>query len=126
MFGVKINLFLFIESSFDLGEKSNTTVSGTTTKSANEKQSVQKSDSGTFHDKTRPHKNQSPDDVIVDLNENVYVQIQFIQIVKEHEVKQRKAFFLVPDPDLSDEIGEESSATWVELFGDVFYVGWIT
>ncbi|CAO3606936.1 unnamed protein product [Mucor hiemalis] len=113
-------------NSFDLGEKSNTTISGTTAKSANEKQSVQKSDSGTFHDKSRPHKNQSPDDVVVDLNENVYVQIQFIQIIKEHEVKQRKSFFLVPDPDLSDEIGEESSATWVELFGDVFYVGWIT
>jgi low temperature requirement protein LtrA len=27
---------------------------------------------------------------------------------------------------LSDEIGEESSASWLELFGDVFYVGWLT
>lgn len=32
----------------------------------------------------------------------------------------------IPDPDLSDEIGEESSASWLELFGDVFYVGWLT
>lgn len=37
-------------------------------------------------------------------------------------------FFLfgsLPDPDLSDEIGQETSATWVELFSDVFYVGWL-
>jgi hypothetical protein len=61
------------------------------------------------------------------LNGNIYVQIQFIEIMEENEeVKKRRAFFLVPDPDLSDEIGEETSATWVELFGDVFYVGWIT
>ena len=109
-----------------MGEKTNTEISGTTAKSTNEKQSVQKSDSATFHDKTRPHKNQAPDDVVIDLNQNVYVQIQFMQEVKEEEMKQRKAFFIVPDPDLSDEIGEETSATWVELFGDVFYVGWIT
>lgn len=47
-------------------------------------------------------------------------------IIKEHLVNQRRALFLLPDPDLSDEIGEESSATWIELLGDVFYVGWIT
>lgn len=35
------------------------------------------------------------------------------------------SLYSVPDPDLSDEIGEESSATWVELLGDVFYVGWL-
>ncbi|GAA5798003.1 bacterial low temperature requirement A protein-domain-containing protein [Helicostylum pulchrum] len=110
-------------NSFDLGEKSNTFHSEITNKPS-EKHSVEKSDSGNL--KSRPHKNHSPNDILVDLNNNVYLQIQFMVIVKEHEVKQRRAFFLVPDPDLSDEIGEETSATWVELLGDVFYVGWIT
>lgn len=113
----------FVVNSFDLGEKSNTFNSEITNKSS-EKHSVEKSDSGNL--RTRPHKNHSPNDILVDLNNNVYLQIQFMVIVKEHEVKQRRAFFLVPDPDLSDEIGEETSATWVELLGDVFYVGWIT
>jgi hypothetical protein len=31
----------------------------------------------------------------------------------------------IPDPDLSDDFDQESSATWIELFGDVFYVGWL-
>ncbi|KAI8086234.1 bacterial low temperature requirement A protein-domain-containing protein [Halteromyces radiatus] len=34
--------------------------------------------------------------------------------------------YRLPDPDLSDEIGQETSATWVELFSDVFYVGWLS
>ena len=38
---------------------------------------------------------------------------------------QTNLLYSVPDPDLSDEIGEESSATWIELLGDVFYVGWL-
>ncbi|KAG2210299.1 hypothetical protein INT47_003284 [Mucor saturninus] len=112
-------------NSFDLGDKSSS--SGSTNKSSTDKQPIQKSDSGNLTVRPRPHKNHSPSDVILDLNENVYIQIQFIEIKREHEGdKQRRAFFLVPDPDLSDEIGEETSATWVELLGDVFYVGWIT
>lgn len=106
-----------------MGDKSS---GSDTINKSSEKQSIQKSDSGNLEVKPRPHKNHSPTDIVIDLNENVYIQIQFIQIIKEHEVKQRRAFFLVPDPDLSDEIGEETSATWVELLGDVFYVGWIT
>lgn len=107
-----------------MGDKSSGTDS--TTNRSIEKQYIQKSDSGNLEVGQRPHKNHSPSDIVIDLNENVYIQIQFIQVLREHEVKQRRAFFLVPDPDLSDEIGEETSATWVELLGDVFYVGWIT
>jgi hypothetical protein len=62
---------------------------------------------------------------LIDLNDNVYVQVQFIPIVQHNHHNVRRAIFSVPDPDLSDEIGEESSATWVELLGDVFYVGWL-
>ncbi|KAG1473978.1 hypothetical protein G6F56_000637 [Rhizopus delemar] len=69
---------------------------------------------------------EDPNDIFIELNDNVYLQIQYIKLSIEHKPKQRRALFLVPDPDLSDEIGEESSATWVELLGDVFYVGWLS
>lgn len=135
-----------IESSFDLGEKSNTfssdktTTTSSTEKPANEKPvnekpvnekhssgTFKKSDSGNFSEtpKTHPHTNHSPTDLLLDLNDNVYVQVQFIPIVHHVHHNKRRAIFAVPDPDLSDEIGEETSATWVELLGDVFYVGWL-
>ncbi|KAG1408969.1 hypothetical protein G6F60_001029 [Rhizopus arrhizus] len=66
------------------------------------------------------------DDIFIELNNNVYAQIHSFKITVEHTAKKRKPLFIVPDPDLSDEIGEESSATWVELLGDVFYVGWLS
>ncbi|KAI8878179.1 hypothetical protein K501DRAFT_326161 [Backusella circina FSU 941] len=75
---------------------------------------------------TYPHKNHSEDDIVIDLNENVYVQVQFIAIKKKEHEATRKVIFAVPDPDLSDDFGQESSATWIELFGDVFYVGWLS
>ncbi|CEG63039.1 hypothetical protein RMATCC62417_00251 [Rhizopus microsporus] len=73
-----------------------------------------------------PKENENSDDIFMELNENVYLQIQYIKMTEEHKPKKRRAIFIVPDPDLSDEIGEESSATWVELLGDVFYVGWLS
>ncbi|PHZ17910.1 uncharacterized protein RHIMIDRAFT_13656 [Rhizopus microsporus ATCC 52813] len=73
-----------------------------------------------------PKENENSDDIFMELNENVYLQIQYIKMIEEHKPKKRRAIFIVPDPDLSDEIGEESSATWVELLGDVFYVGWLS
>jgi len=68
---------------------------------------------------------------IIHLNANVYLEVKKILLEDleekfEESVPKRRAFFTVPDPDLSDEIGEESSASWLELFGDVFYVGWLT
>lgn len=75
--------------------------------------------------KLYPHKTHSPSDLVFDLNDNIYLQVQFIPIIEHHEASTRKAIFLVPDPDLSDEVDEETSATWVELLGDVFYVGWL-
>ncbi|KAL7315648.1 hypothetical protein PS15m_004838 [Mucor circinelloides] len=125
------------KSSFDLGEKSNTfssdktTTTSSTEKPVNQKQgsgTFKKSDSGNFSEapKTHPHTNHSPTDLLLDLNDNVYVQIQFIPIVHHVHHNKRRAIFAVPDPDLSDEIGEETSATWVELLGDVFYVGWLS
>ncbi|KAI9285888.1 bacterial low temperature requirement A protein-domain-containing protein [Umbelopsis sp. AD052] len=68
---------------------------------------------------------------IIHLNENVYLEVKKIihedlEDKFEESAPKRRAFFMIPDPDLSDEIGEESSASWLELFGDVFYVGWLT
>ncbi|KAI8977110.1 bacterial low temperature requirement A protein-domain-containing protein [Mycotypha africana] len=106
------------KSSFDMGERNNTN------SSHSDSGNNLSDDSST---KAYPHNNRLPTDLLIDLNDNVYIQIQFIPIIQHHaEKKQRKAIFAVPDPDLSDEIGEESSATWVELFGDVFYVGWLS
>ncbi|KAI9481656.1 MAG: bacterial low temperature requirement A protein-domain-containing protein [Benjaminiella poitrasii] len=130
----KSELFSDSKSSLDLTEKGNTAISETIDtidqkqkNSLSETQLPQKTDSnGTMIAKTHPHTNRSPDDLLIDLNDNVYVQVQFIPIVHEQEEKVRRAIFLVPDPDLSDEIGQESSATWVELLGDVFYVGWLS
>ncbi|CEP16527.1 hypothetical protein [Parasitella parasitica] len=122
------------KSSFDLGEKANAVLSDKTNTSssteklptADEKQTsgtFKKSDSGdlSLATKKHPHKNHSPTDLLMDLNDNVYIQVQFIPIVQHNHHNVRRDFFSVPDPDLSDEIGEESSATWVELLGDVFY-----
>ncbi|KAJ2964811.1 hypothetical protein NQZ79_g342 [Umbelopsis isabellina] len=68
---------------------------------------------------------------IIHLNSNVYLEVKKIYPEEDEEkfeelMPKRRAFFNIPDPDLSDEIGEESSASWLELFGDVFYVGWLT
>ncbi|KAI8142231.1 bacterial low temperature requirement A protein-domain-containing protein [Fennellomyces sp. T-0311] len=65
------------------------------------------------------------DDMIIELNGNVYLEVKkYFEEVEEHEMSRRPIFEL-PDPDLSDEIGEETSASWLELFGDVFYVGFL-
>lgn len=110
----------------DLGEISKPTASGTNSSATSRQntgsQTIQKSDSGTL-EPTYPHTNRSPDDLLIDLNNNVYLQVQFI--VHHHHQNVKKAIFSIPDPDLSDEIGQESSATWTELLGDVFYVGWL-
>ncbi|KAI7866721.1 bacterial low temperature requirement A protein-domain-containing protein [Spinellus fusiger] len=68
----------------------------------------------------------TPPALLVDLNENVYLEIKMYLPKEEKPATTRRPIFLLPDPDLSDEIGVESSATWVELFGDVFYVGWLS
>ncbi|KAI8371139.1 bacterial low temperature requirement A protein-domain-containing protein [Blakeslea trispora] len=89
---------------------------------------LQKTDSGTFVNQPteeHPHTNRSENDIIIDLNNNVYIQVRLVEQI-HHEEKQRRAIFLLPDPDLSDEIGEETKATWTELLGDVFYVGWLS
>ncbi|KAI8378830.1 bacterial low temperature requirement A protein-domain-containing protein [Choanephora cucurbitarum] len=88
-----------------------------------------KTDSGTFINHPtdeHPHTNHSDKDIVIDLNDNVYIQVQFIEKPHHTEENHRRAIFLLPDPDLSDEIGEETKATWTELLGDVFYVGWLS
>ncbi|CAO3625915.1 unnamed protein product [Cunninghamella blakesleeana] len=63
----------------------------------------------------------------IELNKNVFLELKYI--IEEPEVRlenTRRPIFALPDPDLSDEIGQETSATWVELFSDVFYVGWLS
>ncbi|KAI8344611.1 bacterial low temperature requirement A protein-domain-containing protein [Chlamydoabsidia padenii] len=63
----------------------------------------------------------------IELNSNVFLEFRLIEIQPEAEHEStRRPIFALPDPDLSDEIGEETSATWVELFSDVFYVGWLS
>ncbi|ORZ19573.1 bacterial low temperature requirement A protein-domain-containing protein [Absidia repens] len=63
----------------------------------------------------------------VELNDNVFLELRYIEDEPEPEHEStRRPIFALPDPDLSDEIGEETSATWVELFSDVFYVGWLS
>ncbi|KAI8065692.1 bacterial low temperature requirement A protein-domain-containing protein [Gongronella butleri] len=67
-----------------------------------------------------------PENAIV-LNSNVYLELTTPEPPKEHEkLNEPRPIFALPDPDLSDEIGQETSATWVELFSDVFYVGWLS
>ncbi|KAL1931208.1 hypothetical protein VTP01DRAFT_10345 [Rhizomucor pusillus] len=70
---------------------------------------------------------ENPD--IINLNSNVYLELIYITEEDysdlEGETSHRRPFFVVPDPDLSDEIGKDSEATWLELFGDVFYVGFL-
>jgi hypothetical protein len=117
-----------IEQSLDLGDKSNATSgivthSQTPSRQNTGSQIIPRSDSGNS-EATYPHTNRSPDDLLIDLNENVYLQVQFIA-QEHHHHKVQKPIFSIPDPDLSDEIGQESSATWTELLGDVFYVGWL-
>ncbi|KAI7898703.1 bacterial low temperature requirement A protein-domain-containing protein [Cokeromyces recurvatus] len=115
-------------SSINLTENPNIVVDSNQISSDGVHTPPQKSDSGgdLTVTKAHPHINRSPDDLLIDLNNNVYIQVQFIPIIHHQHTKMRRAIFLVPDPDLSDEIGEETSATWVELLGDVFYVGWLS
>ncbi|KAI9276379.1 bacterial low temperature requirement A protein-domain-containing protein [Sporodiniella umbellata] len=105
-----------VELSTDAGHRTDTVQPGTSPRTETTEPLVPASAEG----------RDSPDDIFIELNKNVYLQIKYIRLSVEHETKQRRAFFLVPDPDLSDEIGLESSATWVELLGDVFYVGWLS
>ncbi|KAI8082476.1 bacterial low temperature requirement A protein-domain-containing protein [Gilbertella persicaria] len=136
----KSELFHKSSKSFDLGSRQNTTATASSDGSAStsdEKapgttkivQGPQKSDSGNFTNEPtvqHPHVNRSDDDLLIDLNDNIYIQVQFIPMVHHEEENHRRAIFLLPDPDLSDEIGEETKATWTELLGDVFYVGWLS
>ncbi|KAI9023541.1 bacterial low temperature requirement A protein-domain-containing protein [Phycomyces nitens] len=65
---------------------------------------------------------------VIKLNENVYLEIKYSKPEEEEakEEKKRRQIFILPDADLSDDTEEETKATWVELFGDLFYVGWLT
>lgn len=104
-----------------MGEKSNTSSKNPSRQNTGSP-IIPKSDSGTF-ELTYPHTNRSPDDVLIDLNDNVYLQVQYQQ--QRHHDRNQKPIFSIPDPDLSDDFCQEKSATWTELFGDVFYVGWL-
>ncbi|KAG0165959.1 hypothetical protein DFQ28_003309 [Apophysomyces sp. BC1034] len=73
---------------------------------------------------------ETPAAVTIELNSNVYLELKYYWPEHEEEKSDpsntRRPIFLLPDPDLSDEIGVETAATWTELFGDVFYVGWLS
>ncbi|KAG2221830.1 hypothetical protein INT45_003544 [Circinella minor] len=75
---------------------------------------------------SKPVATMNGDDIIIELNDNVFIEVKRYW-PEEHEEtgSNRRPLFVLPDPDLSDEIGEETSATWLELFGDVFYVGFL-
>jgi hypothetical protein len=40
-----------------------------------------------------PHKNHSEDDIVIDLNDNVYIQVQFLVIKKREHKPTRKVIF---------------------------------
>ncbi|KAI9484498.1 bacterial low temperature requirement A protein-domain-containing protein [Zychaea mexicana] len=76
----------------------------------------------------KPVATMNGDDMIIELNDNVFIEVKRYWPSEDEldaEGPSRRPIFLLPDPDLSDEIGEETSATWLELFGDVFYVGFL-
>ncbi|RCH81671.1 hypothetical protein CU098_002023, partial [Rhizopus stolonifer] len=60
---------------------------------------------------------------MIEFNSNCY--IEFKPKHHHHELSSeetRRPFFQHPEPDLSADIGEETAASWLELFYDLFYV----
>ncbi|RUS27885.1 bacterial low temperature requirement A protein-domain-containing protein [Jimgerdemannia flammicorona] len=69
----------------------------------------------------------APHSVILELNSNMFIEVKKVtaqQLEEEEEEDEitRRPFFAPPDVDLSDDIGEEKSASWLELFYDLFYI----
>ncbi|CAO3624563.1 unnamed protein product [Mucor hiemalis] len=71
----------------------------------------------------------NPDHHTIDFNENVYIEFKPKQ---NHHMEAlpveatRRPFFQHPEPDLSADIGEETAASWLELFYDLFFVATLT
>ncbi|KAI7877642.1 hypothetical protein K492DRAFT_197480 [Lichtheimia hyalospora FSU 10163] len=66
---------------------------------------------------------------IIELNDNVYIEFRLREpsMLPLPAVEiTRRPFFRHPDPDLSANIGQEKSASWLELFYDLVYVASLT
>ncbi|KAI9322611.1 bacterial low temperature requirement A protein-domain-containing protein [Dichotomocladium elegans] len=87
----------------------------------------QDGDPGDHHKRSRTMSDDARPPILIDLSENIYLEIRFKYDEDDEPItNSRRPIFTVPDPDLSDEIGVHSEATWLELFGDVFYVGFLS
>lgn len=61
----------------------------------------------------------------MEFNDNCYIEFKpkhTHQPTSSSSVSTRRPFFQYPEPDLSADIGEETAASWLELFYDLFYV----
>ncbi|ORE13268.1 hypothetical protein BCV71DRAFT_251887 [Rhizopus microsporus] len=71
------------------------------------------------------HHHRHPDSHIMEFNDNCYIEFKpkhTHQPTSSSSVSTRRPFFQYPEPDLSADIGEETAASWLELFYDLFYV----
>ncbi|EIE87424.1 hypothetical protein RO3G_12135 [Rhizopus delemar RA 99-880] len=60
----------------------------------------------------------------IEFNDNCFIEFK-PKHNHHHELSSketRRPFFQYPEPDLSADIGEETAASWLELFYDLFYV----
>ncbi|KAI9246858.1 bacterial low temperature requirement A protein-domain-containing protein [Sporodiniella umbellata] len=68
------------------------------------------------------HKSETPQEII-EINSNCYLEFKPKHIHPTLSSEDtRRPFFQPPEPDLSAAIGEETAASWLELFYDLFYV----
>jgi hypothetical protein len=84
---------------------------------------------GEHHSEAAVHHHHNPDHHTIDFNENVYIEFKpkhDHHAVVLHTEVTRRPFFQHPEPDLSADIGEESAASWLELFYDLFFVATLT
>ncbi|RUP47558.1 bacterial low temperature requirement A protein-domain-containing protein [Jimgerdemannia flammicorona] len=70
---------------------------------------------------------EGPHSIILELSSNMFIEIkklnkEQLEEEEEEDMITRRPFFATPDIDLSDNIGEEKSASWLELFYDLFYI----
>jgi hypothetical protein len=90
---LKLNKCIGLSSSADLGTRS-VSAEGSSTPGTPEKQlssdNIKRSET---ENTTYPHTNKAHNDILINLNENVYIQIQFISIKQEHHVSSKKVIF---------------------------------
>ncbi|KAG2195996.1 hypothetical protein INT47_011501 [Mucor saturninus] len=74
-----------------------------------------------------PHHN--PEHHTIEFNDNLYIEFKpkhDSHMIELQAEATRRPFFRHPEPDLSSDIGEETAASWLELFYDLFFVATLT